>query len=349
MSVNQIVTPLDSAILDSKEQYSVYFKIVDHALKEFVKTLKKYYVFPNQESVFLKQYCELLIYSIEAMRIKYLYDQEALMKIDLTESGFPNYLELRYLYNDLLLQNEYVDKLPKMEDLRTDFLNRLLRDKEHISEEKLYQATSILYYTTIDKNLIFKRFIQGKIIKTEEYDAQYVVSWSFYDITSNRPFVCFMYFNYDGKKLEDYTHEIYEVLKNSADRNMNLDAMAFGIDKKLPKLKPTAIRRIDMGPIHSVFAKDEEPITHTVMTGIVEKEIDLSSFVLSVTMDMVKTKGSFKEGGFLSSQKLQIWNVEKQENYLLASHRIIQLLHDKLPKLVDKLTVEPFEIEKLNI
>ncbi|MBQ4820108.1 hypothetical protein [Aquimarina sp. MMG016] len=347
MPVNQIVTPLDSAVLDSKEQYSLYFKIVDHALKELVSSIKKYYIFSDQESVFIKQYCELLIYSIEAMRIKYLYDKEALLKIDLTESGFPNYLELRYLYNDLLLRNEYVEKLPNIEELRNDFLDQLLRDKKHISDEKLHQASSIIYYTTIDQNYIFKRFIQGKIIKTTDHESEYVVSWCFYDISLNRPFICFMYFNYSGKRIEEYTKEIYEVLKNNADRNMNLDAMAFGIDKKLSKVKPRKIRRIDLGPIHSVFAKDENVITHAVMTSIVAKETDLSSFVLSLNVDQVHTKGSFKEGKFLSSQELQIWNAEKSENYLFASHRTIQMLYDKLPMLMDTLTTKPFEVNEL--
>lgn len=347
MPVNQIVTPLDSAVLDSKEQYSLYFKIVDHALKQFVKALEKYYVFSNQESVYLKQYSELLIYSIEAMRMKYLYDKESFMKIDLTESGFPNYHEMRYLYNDLLLRDEYMDKLPDVEHLKEDFLNRLLKDKAHVSEDKLHQASSIIYYSTINQNYIFQRFIQGKIISTEDHGAKYLVSWCFYDIVFNRPFICFMYFNYDGKNIEEYTTEIYNVLKSIADRKMELDAMAFGIDKKLTKLKPTCIRRIDLGPIHSVFAKDDDPITHEIMTGIVAKEIDLSSFVFSVNVDQVTTKGSFKEGSFLSKQELQIWETTKREKYMFASHRIIQLIHDKAPEYIDSLVAKPFEIEEI--
>ena len=62
-----------------------------------------------------------------------------------------------------------------------------------------------------------------------------MTSWSFYDVASNRPFVCFMYFNYDGSDVQDYKEDIYEVLKNTADRKMNLDTMAYGIDRKLAK------------------------------------------------------------------------------------------------------------------
>ena len=349
MPVNQIVTPLDSAVLDSKEQYSFYFKMVDHVLNELLSALRKYYICSNQETVFFKQYCELLSYSIEAMRVKYMYDEEENLRVDLTDSGFPNYLELRYLYNDLLLRHEHIGKLPAVEELKAEFLDSLMKDKKHVSKEKLHQASSIIYYTTIDKNYIFKRFVQGKIIETEEYDASYLVSWSFYDIGSNRPFVCFMYFDYDGKRIDEYTSEIYEALQQVADRNMDLDAMAYGIDKKLDKVRPKKIRRIDLGPLHTVFAKDENNITHVLLSSIAKKDIELSSFALSLKIDQAVSTGVFKEGGLLSSQKLQIWKVERAEKYLFAPHRIIQLLYAKLPKLIDSLSAEPFEAKELKI
>jgi hypothetical protein len=49
------------------------------------------------------------------------------MKIDLTESGFPNYLEFRFLYNDLELRKEYTSKLVDTETLKDSFLDTLLR------------------------------------------------------------------------------------------------------------------------------------------------------------------------------------------------------------------------------
>ena len=36
MSLNHIATPLDSAVLDSKEQYVFYHKMVDFVLKELI-------------------------------------------------------------------------------------------------------------------------------------------------------------------------------------------------------------------------------------------------------------------------------------------------------------------------
>ncbi|MBT8288751.1 MAG: hypothetical protein KJO00_12075, partial [Bacteroidia bacterium] len=118
-----IVTPLDSAELDSKEQYVFYHKMVDFALKELIVNVQSQQLCSPQELIFFKQYCDLFLYSIEAMRIKYMYDDEDNMKIDLTDSGFPNYLEFRYLFNDLELRDQYIEKLPDLDKMKGEFLD----------------------------------------------------------------------------------------------------------------------------------------------------------------------------------------------------------------------------------
>ena len=134
MSINQIVTPLDSAYLDSKEQYVFYHKMVDFALKELIVSMQREQLCTTQEVIFFKQYADLLLYSIEAMRVKYMYDEEDNMKVDLTESGFPNYLEFRYLFNDLSLRDNYINKLKDVSVLQEEFLDTLLRKKSPLKE-----------------------------------------------------------------------------------------------------------------------------------------------------------------------------------------------------------------------
>lgn len=139
MSINQIVTPLDSAILDSKEQYVFYHKMVDFVFKELIVAVQRQKLCNEQEVQLFKQYSDLLLYSIEAMRIKYMYDDEDNMKVDLTESGFPNYLEFRYLFNDLELRQEYLEKLTPIATLKEDFLNTLMHKKQPISKRSCFK------------------------------------------------------------------------------------------------------------------------------------------------------------------------------------------------------------------
>jgi len=350
MSINQIATPLDSAVLETKEQYRVYFKIVTHVFNELVKSISQKNLCSPLESNFIEQYCELLTYSLEAFRIKYLYDADEKMRIDLTESGYPNYLEFRYLFNDLELKQDHIDKLPKADALKAEFLETLLKTKQPISDRKLGQAASIIYYSSVQPDFIFKKFVQGKILHTVGDKAgEHVVSWSFYDVTANRPFICFMYFDLYKQELEEYRQKIYEVLEETADRNISLDMMAYAIDKKLPKLWPKKFKKIDLGPLHNVFAKDELIVTHTILEAIGKKSLDLSAFALSLRIDETVSTDNFAEGGFFSKQYLQVWSPTKTNTYLMAPHRVIQVFYDNIPEALHLLTKEPIEVPAVKL
>ena len=348
MSLNQIVTPLDSATLETKEQYVFYHHIVTHAIDVVLKGLETHSLCNTQEVVLIKQYMKLFLYSLEMMRVKYKYDEEHHMKIDVTESGFPNYLEFRYLINDLALRNEHINRLPKVEELKEKFLDTLLKDKTHISEHQLFQAASILYYSDVEEHKIFKRFIQGKILKANAHNAQYMVSWCFYDVSLNRPFLNFMYFDYSGD-VEDLKDDLYTVLLSTADRSMSLDTLAYLIDKKLYKVYPKLLRRLDLGPIHSVFAKDENIFTHQILKSIVSKDLPLSSYALTLSIDNLTTKGTFKEGSFFMKQTLQHWDKQPTEKYLFAPHRVLQMLYHNVPETITRLSKSPFLIDDLEI
>ncbi|WP_299064702.1 hypothetical protein [uncultured Polaribacter sp.] len=344
-----ITTPLDSALLDSKEQYVFYHKMVDFVLKELIVSVQQEKLCTQQELQIFKQYSDLLLYSIEAMRIKYMYDEEDNMKVDLTDSGFPNYLEFRFLYNDLELKNQHLGNLKDINILKGEFLNTLLQKKQPIKRLDLFKASSIVYYSSVEKKYIFNRFVQGKILEAPKDTVhQYVTSWSFYDVSHNRPFICYLYFDYDGK-IEKDKDKIYQVLKETADREMALDTMAYNIDRKLSDLKPKHIKRIDLGPFHNVFAKDENEITHAILGGIARKEIPLESYALSLKIDAVFSGDTFTEGGFFSKQTMQKWSEVIHQKYVLAPHRIIQLLHNRTPEFLHKLAKEPIELASLQI
>lgn len=343
-----IVTPLDSAELDSKEQYVFYHKMVEFSIKELIVGVQHEHICNTQEIQLFQQYCDLLLYSIEAMRVKYMYDDEDNMKIDLTDSGFPNYLEFRYLFNDLELRDQYVKKLPEVEQLKDEFLDTLLKQKQNIKKRKLFQAASIVYYSSAKKEYIFNRFVQGKIIDAPEgSNGEYLVSWSFYDVSHNRPFICFMYFDYDGRDPQKVRSEIYETLKNAADRDMALDGMAYAIDRKLKDVFPKHIKRIDLGPLHNVFAKDENELTHAILDSISKKEVPLESYAFSMQVDQVFSGSEFSEGSFFSKQTLQKWNDAVRQKYVFAPHRIIQMLYNKTPELMNKLAKPPIQVADL--
>ena len=350
MAINQITTPLDSAVLENKEQYTVYFKIVKHAFNALLDVIAVNDICNPMEISFVEQYGQLLISSLEAFRIKYLFDEEEKMKIDLTESGFPSYMEFRYLINDLALKNEHIDKLPELDTIKAEFLESLLRYKETPTHRKLAQAASVIYYNSVDEKFIYKRFVQGKIVKIEnDTKAPYMTSWSFYDVTTNRPFICFLYFNLKNGTIKDHKDTIYDTLRNVADRDMPPDMMAYAIDKKMDDLHPRSLRILDLGPLHTIFAKDELAVTHTILDGIVKKSLDLSAYAISIRMEECITTGTISEGFFFNKQQLQVWENKKAQRYLLCPHRVMQVLYDTLPEHINTLTKQPIETPALTL
>lgn len=350
MPINQIVTPLDSAVLENKEQYGVYFKIVQHALTELITSMAKNNICNPLEISFVEQYGDLLTYSLEAFRIKYLFDEEERMKIDLTESGFPSYMEFRYLINDLALKNEFINKLPSLDSLKGEFLESLIKFKKPISTTKMAQASSVIYYNTVNDKHIFKRFVQGKVIKIEnDPKAPFMVSWSFYDVTHNRPFICFLYFNLKKGDVEDHKEELYQTLRNVADRDMPVDMMAYAIDRKMDVLQPKSLRILDMGPLHSVFAKDELIVTHTIMESIIKKSLPLSAYAISIRLEECTSTGTIIEGSLFNKQEFQVWETKNTQKHLLCSHRVMQVLYDSIPEQINTLTQQPIEISSLTL
>jgi hypothetical protein len=150
-----------------------------------------------------------------------------------------------------------------------------------------------------------------------------------------------MYFDYDGQDAIKDKEKIYKVLKESADREMSLDTMAYNIDRKLADIRPKHVKRIDLGPLHNVFAKDENQITHTILKAIAEKTVALDSYAISLKIDEVFSGDTFTEGGFFTKQTMQKWSEVSKKQYLFAPHRIIQLLYNQNPRALDKLEKEP--------
>ncbi|WP_046745200.1 hypothetical protein [Kordia zhangzhouensis] len=350
MSINEIITPLDAAKLDSDAQYDLYYRMVTHVLDEFEINLVEWNHFricTKEELKALEDYCKRLAFSIKVMQLKYRFDEEHL-KVDLTESGFPNYLELRYIHNDLDLKEEFKAKFPDAETFKDKFIHQLMVNKKHVDKRDLFEASSSLYYNRIQEDKIFQKFICGSIKKTSSTFGTYVLDWAFYDVTLNRPFICFMYF--DAKLDEKIEQEIYTTVKDCADRYLDLDNMAYMIDKRLKNVHPRKIKRVDLGILHSIFSKDDHEITHALLKAIAQKEVHLHSFSLTTTVDTITAINSSKVSNDLLSfkkQEIQVWSEITKHQYILAPHRVIQLLYGKIPKTIIHLHHEPFEVEEL--
>ena len=150
-------------------------------------------------------------------------------------------------------------------------------------------------------------------------------------------------------EIEDHKEELYEVLRNVADRDMPVEMMAYAIDKKMDVLLPERLTILDMGPLHNVFAKDELQVTHTILENIVAKSLDLGSYALSLRKESCYSKGTISEGSLFNKQELQLWETKPTERYLFCSHRVMQVVYDALPEYINSLSAQPIEIPALEL
>ena len=98
-----------------------------------------------------------------------------------------------------------------------------------------------------------------------------------------------------------------------------------------------------------MFAKDENEITHAILESIAKKTIPLESYAISFKIDEVESGSEFTEGSFFSKQTFQRWDNTFRERYVFAPHRIIQMLYNKTPEIMNKLAKPPIQVADLTI
>ena len=86
-----------------------------------------------------------------------------------------------------------------------------------------------------------------------------------------------------------------------------------------------------------------------IKEGIGKKEVSIESYALSLKIDEVFSGDTFKEGGFFSKKTFQRWDAMYRQRYIFAPHRIIQLLYNKTPEVMNKLEMPPVQISELTI
>lgn len=359
-----ISTELDRAHLKSKDEYSLYFNVITHALRCLLgshSAFEKSDAFNSQELQLLTAYFTLLSNSIGAFRLKYMYDEEKQLRIDMSDSGFPSYEEFRYLYNDLGMRAEVLPKLPTLDAMKDTMLSYLLDRKQPIPTAMMHKACLVQYYSTLKQENLFQRFISSKLFPSPISQYQYLLSWAFYDTTMNRPFICMMYFDYVGKDIVRDNELILESIQESGTRWMPLATLAAEINRKLTFVKVKYLKQIDVGPIFNVFSCDENPVTHALMQGIKNRDLDPYAFALQVSVNILESIGEREEdgGGFFSKKRtIQQYFVPNTEStqrvgasschtYLLAPHRVVQVLTDMTPDYIKSLATGPVIVSSL--
>jgi hypothetical protein len=86
-----------------------------------------------------------------------------------------------------------------------------------------------------------------------------------------------------------------------------------------------------------------------LLESISKKIISLESYAISLKIDEVFSGSEFTEGGYFTKQTLQKWSDVIEQNYVFAPHRVIQMLYNKTPEIMDRLAKPPIQLAGLII
>ncbi|MFA6594590.1 MAG: hypothetical protein WCT16_05065 [Candidatus Buchananbacteria bacterium] len=255
------------SILTDGEEYQLYFRHLVRVSKIILAYYQKQSNLDTLEAQTVGDFMTRLINTINCLCLKYTYNSEHRLRVDLTASGFPNWVEINELATDFGLCNERLldsDSLSilKAQDLKYLFATR--RDSPEILQA-LGERSYLEMLKKFQDNKLFFPFTPGQLINRKSKENQvrsYVFSWACYDVVSNRPYIYIMAFEQDAtaEPLENPESNGYKeflnVIRNEGSQAPQIGLFAMLLDEQLANIHPKMVKRIDLGPLYSLFLFD---------------------------------------------------------------------------------------------
>ena len=337
---------LDSIQLDSKDEYVAYFLYIKSAFKAFNKHLGEQLSASDTKVVersVISYYVTRLLRSIGLMSTKYQFDDKHSVRIDTTDSSFPNHAELRQMKADYNLKDTFLDGLPSTLILK-DKLIAKLREQDEEPLEILDALAKRKYYSNLYPASIYLMINKGRLLKTGkkiEGRRTYIYAWATYDMALNRPQIFVMDVQYSGKGgLDDKGNEIFvkfeSIIDNIAGGSQSIYELIAFVDQEIPEIHPKLIKKYDLGPLYGSYSKDDSPYTKFHQ----RHKLDNKHYVFTYEEETVVAVSEMmmKAGWVGSKVPMQNFHIDKDDpecqkrklsglkKRLLAPHSVIQLL-----------------------
>lgn len=334
------LTAIDRTMLEARDEYVGYFR---HLLKAFNLLIESYNERTKDDPMEIKiiqSFIQRFLNTIEAFRMKYLFDSENRMRIDPTDSCFPNHLEFRELEADLAAKDERLRMLPRRDDIKQTIVDYLFSKKER-PLNLLKQLGKREYYLMLQWKKVFTAFTPGEMVQLSDKKGvrRYIYSWGSYDTLTNRPHVYILIFDQTGEGMDlsidkSRLANFEGVIKKNTNNTAPLKVIASDLDVHFKDIAPKVLKRIDLGPLYGTYATDKH-----LYTNILKSHFTTDDFALRFTTEIIFSIGEKRTKAFLSKGELrQVFFVDQSNKaamerhvsevhkYLLASHGLVQYL-----------------------
>ncbi len=363
IDINNHFTELDRSILAGENAYSDYFNYVKNCLEILLNSFDSLTSEDSKEIKALKSFSQKYLNSIEALRLKYAYDETNSMLVDVTESGFPNFMEFKKLDADIDKKDAELAKLPSKDSLKQSILDHMVRKKsDPIS--LLNKLSKSSYYIRLQWSNLFTEFTPGSIEllnqHTDEHKTRtFFYSWASYDSVTNKPYIYIMIFDNplvskDPLSGVDNDPAFVETLKKITHNSAPLKVMASDIDNAYENIMPKVLKRIEIGPIYGKYSRDKHKYSL-----LLRKHFTDDDFIITYKTEVVFSKGEKRSKSFLSKGELrQIFHVDESNkecmdrmvsdmhSYMITSHDVLQYLNDTEPETLKGLAAPVYVYNK---
>jgi hypothetical protein len=359
IDVTKHFTEYDRSVLEHQDAYRDYFNRVRYILNQLLDSSESRSGKQPIEVNVLKEFSERFLNTIDALSMKYAYEDTHMMLLDLTESGFPNHMEFRRLNADLESKSSTLAKLTSKEKIRQRILDDLFETQQS-PNHLLKEMSTHEYLERINYQTLFTQFTAGKLeilkkFNDENKTRRFLYTWGSYDSVTNRPYLYILVFDNPKlikRKSTDVKRDLdfMETIRKSTHNTAPLKVIASDIDAAYEHVYPKVLKRIDLGPVYGTYSMDDHPYT-----DLIKSQFSSADFIFSYTTEVIFSVGEKRTGGFLSKGELrQIFKVDESNKdcmdrmvselhrYMITTHPVAQQLTDKYPEDIKALAAPPY-------
>jgi hypothetical protein len=329
--------------LDSKDEYSNYFRLVTKVIGRVLEWIA---IEGDGDTVIrsMKPMIDRLLYTINLLRIRFLYNPRHNLALDLNQSGFPHSAAIFGMETDLGSRDKFVSELPKVDGLKDLLVDGLLQGREVNSIlEELGESS---YFALLEQERLFLPFTVGTLERLQCADdkvRRYNFTWATYSTDVNVPYFHSLLFEQDSdfEPLENgggNYNKFIETLKFCSQHSPQLGVLIYQIDDGIGWIHPKMIQRIQIGPLFANIPRGDEigsRLSHLLLSFG-----QTDDFILELITEVVISKGSQKERSgifslgqkkvreifFLPGDNLELYErrVSRVVKKLMLPHHVLQ-------------------------
>ncbi|MFN8390686.1 MAG: hypothetical protein U0136_10385 [Bdellovibrionota bacterium] len=305
----QLTTNLgDFASLADAAEYSAYFRQLARVCEYLVNCYQDTLTQNHWEGVVIRQLASRLLNTVRSLELKYYSIEQGTrpLLIDVTESGFPNHIELSALEADIGNKMSQLRDLAGMPVLKQALADELLKGNTEPTEI-LRQLSLRAYFESLTQDSLFLTFNAGPlqyvpapIAPGAPEPGRYRISFSCFDFATNRPYINFLTFEYRSSKGElkegsPQFRELLKVLKQEGSRAPDIGILAMSIDEAIDEVRPKILKRLCVGPLYSrvlLENRQANPVDtrEAYLQGLLRSSKREDDFVLLLTEEIVFSK-----------------------------------------------------------